>query len=121
MKTFTELVTFKNFDYVDEQVIKHYMIHRGFNETLNYYTFESLGIFKGCKNIVNYIIKNYNDKELHISASNINGLPNKFFDKINVYFTSNDIEGINGSYTAGYDDDEDRDLTVLNDKYIKNT
>ena len=35
MKTFTELVSFKNFDYVDEQVIKHYMIHRGFNETLN--------------------------------------------------------------------------------------
>lgn len=31
------------------------MIHRGFNETLNYYTFESLGIFKGCKNIVNYV------------------------------------------------------------------
>lgn len=55
MKTFTEFIIFKNFDYVDEQVIKHYMIHRGFNETLNYYTFESLGIFKGCKNIVNYI------------------------------------------------------------------
>ena len=115
MKTFTELVTFKNFDYVDEQVIKHYVIHRGFNETLNYYTFESLGIFKGCKNIVNYIIKNYNnDKELHINVNDINGLPNKFFDKINVYFASNDIEGINGSYTAGYDDDEE------NEKYQNN-
>ena len=107
MKTFTELVTFKNFDYVDEQVIKHYMIHCGFNNTLKYYTFESLGIFNGCKNIVNYIIKNYNnDKELHINVSDIKGLQNKFFDKINIYFTSNDIEGINGSYAAGYDDDE---------------
>ena len=109
MKTFTELVTFKNFDYVDDQVIKHYMIHRGFNETLNYYTFESLGIFKGCKNIVNYIIKNYNDKELHINASDIKELSNKFFDKINIYFNSNDVEGINGSYTAGYDNDEENE------------
>ena len=58
MKKITELISFKNFDYIDEQILKHYNIHCGFNETLNYYTFESLGIFNGCKDIVNYIIKN---------------------------------------------------------------
>lgn len=110
MKKFTELISLKNFDYIDEQVIKHYTIHCGFNETLNYYTFESLGIFNGCKNIVNYIIKNYNNnKELHINVSDIKNLPNKFFDEINVYFSSNEIEGINGSYIAGYDDDKENE------------
>lgn len=59
MKTLTELIKEHNTtDYITEQLRDHLYIHFAFNniQKHSFYTFESLGLFKGCKELVAYII-----------------------------------------------------------------
>ena len=104
-------------DYLDNQLFEHCIIDIAYKNRYSpshYYTFESIGLFKGCKEIINYIIDNikdiYKDKT-SIDSSKISD--NLFFDKLNLSFEFNKEEDseINGEYKIGYKDDS------INDEY----
>jgi len=111
------------FDYLDECLLKHLYIEHAYRNQYSpshYCTFESIGLFKGCKEIINYIIDNikdiYKDKT-SIDSSKI--ADNLFFDKLNLSFGFNKEEDseINGEYKIGYkndDDNEEYDLEKWN-------
>lgn len=100
-----------NFDYLDKQLLHHlnidyaYKDQKGINGS---YTFESLGIFKDCKKIINYIVDNILNiykKETSIDSEKISN--DLFFNKLNLYFDINNKNIIEGSYKIGFENDED--------------
>ena len=111
------------FDYLDECLLKHLYIEHAYKNQYSingYYTFESLGLFKDCKIIVNYIIDNIKDlykQETNIKIDSSKISNNLFFDNINLYFTKNIKDVIEGEYKIGYkndDDNEEYDLKKWN-------
>lgn len=109
MKDLKEYINKLYFDLLDEQLINHCNIYYAFNKEgfTEYFTFESLGLFNGCKEIVNYIIDHINDNEskLEIYSNNIKSLTNKYFNKLILIKDSNSQKSINGFYQSGYIDD----------------
>lgn len=116
MKTLVDYIYYESnkysFDCLDEQLLNHLNIEHAYRNQYNpshYCTFESLGIFKGCKSIVNYIVDNieniYANKT--INASDISN--ELFFDKLNLTFDKNSDVEINGEYKIGYEDDSKND------------
>ena len=111
------------FDYLDECLLKHLYIEHAYKNQYSingYYTFESLGLFKDCKIIVNYIIDNIKDlykQETNIKIDSSKISNNLFFDNINLYFSKNIKDVIEGQYKIGYkndDDNEEYDLKKWN-------
>jgi len=116
MKSLKKFILKNNFDFLDNQILEHCYISYAFkNEGLSeYFTFESLGLFNGCKEIVNYIMDNienfYKKKDVKIKFEDINGLSNHYFDILELEFKTNrkNLETF-GSYEIGYTEDDKND------------
>lgn len=90
-----------------------------------YFTFESIGVFKGCKEIVKYIIDHLSEHILDPGDDqwNVKGskIPvNTFFDTLKLYFKTGGASGIHGAYTVG-DLDPDRQLKYDELRWDSNT
>lgn len=111
MKKINEYINSKNtFDILDEQLLKHLNIAYAFNkESISeYFTFESLGLFKGCKEIVNICIDkiiNRKTDKLIINKNNIN-IKDIFFEILIIECLYDNSNSIYGEYKTGYIDDE---------------
>ena len=122
MKQFSKFIYERLDDQLDDhnQLIKHSYIYYAFNKEKisEYFTFESIGLFNGCKEIVNYIIDNI-DKFIKrkiniIKFESILGLTNHYFDILELKFENDRSSTVHGDYEIGYlDDDIDKDY---NDK-----
>lgn len=104
----------KGFDYLDSQILTHLDTNIAFHEH-DYFrypqhvTFESLGLFPGCKKIINYVeermcekLKNSLPSCMIINSSNID--PNIFFKEIRLYFSETHTRGFYMEYVCGMDD-----------------
>ncbi len=115
LRELVENIEIPELDYIDEQLYTHYNISKGFN-TKNIFnemlTFESIGLFAGCKDIVKTVADNLNELlkkgEYTIKSKDIHALKNKFFDELYLYFNKVD-NNTNGEYKIGYGDDNKQD------------
>lgn len=117
MKPLTEYINKSSFDYLDNVVIDHCSIAYAFRkEGINeMFTFESLGLFKGCKEIVDYIMSNieelYANKSNIIKYEDIDGLNNHYFDELKLVFADEKTnKEPHGEYEIGYIEDEKNDI-----------
>ena len=99
-----------NFDNLDEQLVKHSYISYAFNKECpsEYFTFESLGLFKGCNTIVDYVLNLDLSKNHIIKSSDIKGLTNIFFDEFRLNIGHNHQDTANGGYEIGYNFEENQ-------------
>ena len=101
----------ESLDDFDNDIVNHYLIHEAFtyDGTARYYTFESLGIFNCCREIVDYVIsdleKYIEEKNVIIDSNDIKDLNNKYFKKLNIVFKEDKSNTIHGEYLTGYLDD----------------
>ena len=104
MKRLSEYIQENKFDILDMKIMNHSYIHYAFvHENLSeYFTFESLGLFKGCKEIVNYVLDLDLNKNYEINSSDIPNLTIKFFDKLILNIGNNKSNNVNGEYEIGY-------------------
>ena len=106
MKSLQNFIEDFDFDILDLQILKHSNIYYAFNKEniSEYFTFESLGLFDGCKEIVNYILDNINDLIKDDSVIiNSKGISNKcFFETIELSFKNDKSAIIHGEYEIGY-------------------
>lgn len=115
MKSLKKYIIDTNFDFLDNQVLEHCYVSYAFEKEgpTSYFTFESLGLFNGCKEIVNYIIDNiedfYKKKSISIKFEDINGLTNHYFDELILKFSKDNEYGIHGGYEIGYSEDNKND------------
>lgn len=134
LREFAENHEIPKLDNIDEQLYTHYNISLGFNticvntNTISneILTFESIGLFAGCKDIVKFVSDNLTELlkkgEYTIKSKNITALKNKFFDDL--YLTFVNINKMkpeeknkpinkttNGYYNIGYSQD------IKNDNY----
>lgn len=117
MKPLSEYINKESFDYLDNIVIEHCNIAYAFRkEGINeLFTFESLGLYKGCREIVDYIMSNikelYKNKSNTIKYEDIDGINNHYFDELKLVFTDEkkDKEP-HGEYEIGYIEDEKNDI-----------
>ena len=110
MKKLVDYINNNKFDYLDEKLINHLYISYAYNNehASEYFTFESLGLFNGCKEIVNYILDLDLTKNQEIKALDIPGFTNIYFDKLILNIEHNNKDGVNGGYEIGYNSDEDQ-------------
>jgi len=117
MKRFKEYIEQGRLDTLDDQIIRSIDIHEAFNNNNVYYTFESIGLFQGCKQIIQYLDENYD--EIFLSGKDTMDIdskdiyPNLFFDRLSLAF-NDDNKGLRAEYVIGYGKDE------LNDEYESN-
>lgn len=117
MKPLIEYINKAPFGYLDNVVIEHCNIAYAFRkEGINeLFTFESLGLYNGCREIVDYIMKNikelYGNKSNTIKYEDIDELNNHYFDELKLVFTDEkqDKEP-RGEYEIGYIEDEKNDI-----------
>lgn len=97
-------------DRLDEQLVKHTYISYAFNNERpsEYFTFESLGLFKECDKIVDYILSLDLSKSQIIKSSDIKGLTNVFFDELRLNIDHSNNANIHGGYEVGYKFDENQ-------------
>lgn len=113
MKSLIEVISdTEKISILDEQIIKHIKIHEAFNNTHVYYTFEGIGLFKGCKEIIKYFDTHFDDIfvdgniNMTIKGSDIcKGL---FFDELKLIFKY-DADDFFAEYVIGYSKDDDND------------
>lgn len=118
MKKLSEFVKESQIDFVTKELFEHLYIHLAFNniQRHSFYTFESIGLFDGCKELVAYIIDDiqianidfskYNsiDKPLKISTKDI--INNCFVEEIRISFSKTSNKSLEAKYILGFDDEE---------------
>lgn len=112
MKKLSSYINTINFDYLDEQLLNHLYISYAFNNEgpTEYFTFESLGLFNGCQEIVDYVLNlDLSKNKIIVKSSDIPGFTNKFFDELRINIGTNDQDVVNGGYEIGYEFDEDQE------------
>ena len=123
MKNITDYL----FDSYDKQLLTHLKIEFGYHEQDYFrapqgFTFESIGLFPGCKEIINYFVDNIqtnvsnpSDDKWVIKSSNIkNGL---FFKDLILTFETRGDSTINAEYESETGIDWNEKEQVFN--YIK--
>ena len=130
MKTYSEYMIDINdrFDWLDEIVTHHCFIKEMYlnSNISSYHTFESIGLFPGCREIVNYFMDHLDEwigkKHYVIKAVNVNGLNEQYFNEIHIKFLNDDEIYVHGKYLAGYHNDkfdETYDKTRWNEELKK--
>lgn len=119
MKKLSKFVKESQIDLVIKELFEHLYIHLVFNniQKQTFYTFESIGLFKGCKELVAYIIDDldlpninfddYNslDKPLKIETHNV--VKDCFVKEIRLSFSKTSKKSLEAKYILGFDDEED--------------
>lgn len=132
MKTLEDFIKKYNEDYSSLDFEDNYIINdiivKKYYENLPLFTInESLGLFNGCKSILNYIEKNLLDfckqEKIIINSSDISSLSDKFFNKLYLTLKKTNSDE-HGEYVNGQVDDNknnDYELVKWNkDKQIFN-
>lgn len=114
MKIYTKYISEikEDFDWLDDMILKYCLIYEMYNRNAinRYHTFESIGIFDGCKEIVKKIIDNFikyiDKKEVIIKSNEIEKLNERYFDELHVKFLNDDKKYVHGLHLTGYRNDE---------------
>lgn len=121
MRRLSSLISETQIDHIDKELFEHLYIHAGFEniQKHSFYTFESIGLFTGCKELVAYIMDDlqlteidfhkHNSLESSLKIDTAGIVEDCFVKEIRMSFYPSKSRYLSGDYVYGFEE-EAKDL-----------